>query len=714
MPIVRDLKKRDSRKVLILNKDKKNEQKNELIPDCSQRKIVDVKARNPQNTYVITGSRSEEGKLNLFYKYKNVFNLIVSGFLVVFVINIFSISNQIFNISGAVEADAFTGYDMFLSGGKNAGDANFGGAIQSFEAANKAFEDAQKKIWFLSDESFLSQQGIGNSAYLILESGKLLSEAASYFSQGVSEINEVPILFVQNNSASEEQLNLKKVSLSEKLKSSLGLFNTAMDKVLTAQQNLVKAGTLLLPDKFNTQYELLNEKLDELVAIIDEIKVKIPAILKLLGDRYPHRYLVLLQNNTESRPTGGFIGSYLIIDVNDGYIEKSEFHDIYESDGQLNEYIPAPEEMAELTTNWRMRDSNYSPDFAVSAEKAAWFLEKEEGPGVDSVIAINQSMLEDFFTITGPVDVEGLKSSLTGENYNTLITYIVESKLEGANDPKAVLNRFIPVLQQKLYDKASFKNLFSVIQKGITEKQILAWSNDDQIENLFIEIGISGLIKQTPTDEDYLNVTAINIGGNKSDLYIQPEILHETIINKNGEVLDKLTYTRKHIWSQEVLLEWQKQLEPFGYTDLPEWLQNILGRGNNKSVIKIFLPKGSQIEDVIGLEKNEIHSGMDEKLDKTYLYFTMEVAPQNERVVSILYKLPVKLDLFTAGKYRLTVQKQPGSIINTKLIKRITADTGVKNLRNYPEEAVYTEGKLLEYQTTLATDQNFASLWTLE
>ena len=714
MPIVRDLKRRDSRKILILNKEEKIEQKNKPVTEVAHRKIIDVKAKNQQKDYIIFSIGSENKDKKQSSKYKNFFTIIATGVIVVFIINIFSISNQLFNISNNIEADAFAGYDMFLSGGKNAGDANFGGAIQSFEAANKAFTDAQNKIWFLGDQSLLSMQGIGSSAYSILESGKLLSDAASYFSQGISELNEVPILFVQNNTSASGTTNQNKISLSEKLKSSLNLFNQAFENVKLAQEKLISAGPLLLPDKFKSQFNLLTQKLDELVLIIDEIKVRIPPLLKLLGDRYPHRYLVLLQNNTESRPTGGFIGSYMIIDVNDGYIEKSEFHDVYESDGQLNEFIPAPEEMAELTTNWRMRDSNYSPDFALSAAKAAWFLEKEEGPGVDSVIAINQSFLMDLFAITGPVQIDGLSAPLTGNNYNTVLTYIVEAKLEGANDPKAVLNRFIPVLQKKLYDKASFKNLFSVIQKGISEKQILAWSKDEDIENLFNDIGISGLIKKTQADEDYLNLSAINIGGNKSDLYIQPEILHETMIYKNGEVLDKLTYTRKHTWTPEILLEWQKQLEPFGYSDLPEYLQNILGRGNNKSVIKVFLPKGSEIQDVVGLEKNDIHSGIDENLDKTYIYFTLEVAPQNERKVSILYKLPYKLDLFAADEYRMTVQKQPGSIVATKLIKRIAADPNIKNLRNYPDEVVYTDGKLLEYQTTLSTDQYFASLWSLE
>jgi len=433
----------------------------------------------------------------------------------------------------------------------------------------------------------------------------------------------------------------------------------------------------------------------------------------MLGDRYPHRYLILLQNNTEARPTGGFIGSYIIVDVNDGYITKMDFHDIYDSDGQLNDFVQAPGDISNLTDNWRMRDSNYTYDFALSAAKAAWFLEKEEGPGVDSVIAINQSILEDLLTITGQVEVEGLSAPLTALNYNTVLTYIVESKLEGLENPKAIIQRLIPAMQLKVYDQASFKSLFTLIQQSINEKQILAWSKDDQVQAFFEDIGMSGEVTDTG-DDDYLSMITINIGGNKSDIYMKSELTHETVIEDNGVIKDIVTLNRRHTWNPDIILEWKKQLAVFGYSEISDGVQNILGRANNKSIIKFYMPAGSELLNITGVAIEDVTQGYDEELNKNYIYFISEIPYQEEQEVLFTYQLKNPLDLSVADEYRLTVQKQPGNLDDVKFKKRIIAAPQLLNLRNYPEEIVYNQGEVLEYETTLKTDQHFASLWSLE
>ena len=516
----------------------------------------------------------------------------------------------------------------------------------------------------------------------------------------------IKLEFLQNNAINGDEVKTSN-SLSEKLKSSLNLFELAYNEVLEANEKLKNTPDLVLPND-------LKNRLTQLLDLLDELKKRVPAVLAMLGDRYPHRYLVLFQNNTESRPTGGFIGSFMLIDVNDGYITKADFHDVYAYDGQLNEHIPAPEEIAELTTNWRMRDSNFSPDFSVSAKQAAWFLEKEGGPGVDTVIAINQSLLGDLLSITGPVDVDGLDAQLDASNYNTVLTYIVESKLEGETTPKKILDKVIPQLQQKLSDDAQFKNILAIISKEIQQKNIVAWSKDDNIQHFFNEVGLSAEVAATPDDEDYFSLSSINIGGNKSDLYLQTKIYHETSIKKDGTINNIVTIERTHTWDPSVLLRWRDQLAPFGFTDIPEWIQNILGRGNNKSVLKLYVPEGSELVSTLGIEMDDVTIGYEESIDKGYFYFTNEVAPQNTSRVMLTYKLPYKLDLGVADEYRLTVQKQPGLINDVKFIKQIFSDSRVVNYRTYPEEIMYAKGDTIKYETALIGDQHFASLWGIE
>lgn len=725
MPIMRDVKNRDIKKILSLKKED-----NRLIPE-KPKNVLDLNKKNtkkrqrfaydiaikedrPQSKYLFFANKNGEN-CSSKKSYKELTRMVVAGVIVVFLFNFIHIGNQLFNIASDIEVDAFEGYSSFVEGGKDAMQANFGGAVQYFEAASHAFKEAKSKVWFLGNNGVISsKESLGDSAYSILESGDHISSAASYFAQGVSGLQEIPVLFLENNTNSEKKLPSKPVSITEKLKSSLTLINKALLEVEKAKDKLKKAGPEFLPSSFGEQFTVLSGQLDELVVILNDIQKRIPAILNMLGDRYPHRYLVLLQNNTEARPTGGFIGSYLIVDVNDGYITNVDFHDIYDSDGQLHDYIPAPAELSLFTDNWRMRDSNYSPHFPLSAEKAAWFLEKEEGPGVDSVIAVNQSILEDLLALTGPLDVEGLKAPLTSENYNTVLTYVIESKLEGEENPKDVLNRVIPALQSKIYGKASFKNLFVLIQNEIQKKNILGWSKDEKVQNFFNEVGMSSEMKKDTNSQDYFSLVTVNIGGNKSDMYIDSEILHETVITKSGEVNDVVTYKRKHTWNPNILLEWKDQLEAFGFTDISEGVQNILGRGDNRSIVKLYLPAGTELVDVKGVEKDAVTVGYDPEVNKTYMYFISEVAPQNEHEIILTYRLPFDLDLSVADEYRLNVQKQPGYIHSTAFKKRIISQPNVQNYRNYPEEIVYKSGEALEFETTLTNDLHFGSLWGIE
>src|SRR3989338_4365332 len=50
-------------------------------------------------------------------------------------------------------------------------------------------------------------------------------------------------------------------------------------------------------------------------------------------------YLVLFQNNLEIRPTGGFIGSYGLLTIEDGHVSDFRIFDVYQADGQLKGHV---------------------------------------------------------------------------------------------------------------------------------------------------------------------------------------------------------------------------------------------------------------------------------------------------------------------------------------------------------------------------------------
>ena len=120
------------------------------------------------------------------------------------------------------------------------------------------------------------------------------------------------------------------------------------------------------------------------------------------------RILVLFQNNFELRPTGGFLGSYAMVDLERGVVRNIRVQDIYAPDGQVEGYIEAPPPVKEYlfqSGGWKLRDANWDPNFPDSAKTIAWFFEKGGYDSIDAVVAINFSLVQDVLRVLGPVEL---------------------------------------------------------------------------------------------------------------------------------------------------------------------------------------------------------------------------------------------------------------------------------------------------------------------
>jgi len=92
-------------------------------------------------------------------------------------------------------------------------------------------------------------------------------------------------------------------------------------------------------------------------------------------------FLILFQNNLELRPGGGFIGSFGILKVKDGSVIDFAIHDTGNFDGRIPATILPPYPMKETLhiDSWKLRDSNYSPDFLINAKQAEQFYHMGNG-----------------------------------------------------------------------------------------------------------------------------------------------------------------------------------------------------------------------------------------------------------------------------------------------------------------------------------------------
>jgi hypothetical protein len=443
-----------------------------------------------------------------------------------------------------------------------------------------------------------------------------------------------------------------------------------MDEIQTLLENVDLSGT-----EYASQFSDYKDKLDALTSLLNLwVDVKDP-LLTALGDKTPQTYLVLLQNNDEMRLGGGFIGSFALVTLNDGRLAPIEFHDVYEFDNLYYEDIPVPiPELTGLTTQWRMRDSNYSVDFPTSAEKAAWFLEHEGGPGVDGVIAVNLSAAQAFLEATGDLSIPSLSKPLTAATFPVVLSTLIEAKTFGKTTPKAVLGEVLEAFMQKASNPQTIATLGASAWEQIQKKQLLFYDKNPSVQELFVDLGMDGTVPKLSTLEgDFFLPTFENIGGNKTERYVKTELSHDTEILEDGSMVATVSLTRTHTFDDAAMAWLKKTTRDYGFTAWTGTLEALMGNAANKEAIRLYLPEGARLIDSSGIYRDDVRIFYDADQDISYYYFDQTLQPGESKTVTIQFALPMKMQ-GSFQNYDFTWIKQPG-LKNVTYQESVTAET---------------------------------------
>jgi hypothetical protein len=635
-----------------------------------------------------------------------------SAFLVLLTVNLINIVFQGFHHASNLSSLAQSGLQNIQSATESLGEKRWDLAQDFIQEAEQNFNQIGLNLSPIElYDSQLSSSDFFENAGLVVRAAQSVTKGAGFFLAATDKKEELYTNFklaIQNMKLDSKPKNL---SITEDLKVRYNIFLTGMNEFEKANELFSQVNIGILPSQLREKVTSSSLILTQTLNDLNFIKESFPVFLKFLGERYPHRVLLVLQNSDELRPTGGFIGSYALFDLNNGFLSGFSFHDVYELDNQLFDEVPAPEEIALLTDNWRMRDANYSPDFSISAKKIAWFLEKQNGPGVDSVIAINSSILRDLLEISGPVEINSLNQAITHENYRTVLTFLVESKFSGSNTPKDVIAMLIEKIQQKLTTEDKIGEVFNLLMKKAKQKEIFFYSKDQEIQNLFDKLSITGSIPSLKEKEDFLHVSISSIGGNKSDYFMKQKIRHQSHFTEQGTVLNSIDLERSNLFSRQEETEIRQTLKSFGFDSVPDYLMNILGKGINKAAIKIYVPAGSKLLSTEGIEQNSVATRYDEDLKQTYFYFISEVAPQQIQNIKLNYQLPFEFSLWPVDSYRIFVKKQAGFKTPVDFEKKITSEVPLTNHSFHPQEFAYEDGAWI-FRTNLQNDRLVGGVWS--
>lgn len=610
---------------------------------------------------------------------------------------------------------------------------------RDFQKASFEFNEAYKRFDAISkDMDTLGAIVIESSRFVPfaskLSSGAHLASAGKDISQiGIKISETLSMLDKAKESLGDEKKSgsMSLLSLFQSANNNLKEISTLTDSL---QSNLEKVNIDDIPEDKREKFIELKKQLPAVNETMAEFLDDSRVFADILGGNGPRKYLFLFQNNQEMRATGGFIGTYGVLDIFNGRVRKFFVDGIFNPDGQLQEKVIPPTPIQKISAAWSLHDSNWFPDFPKSAEKASWFYEKTGGPTVDGIITMTPTVMQKLLEVTGPIEMPEYGVTVDKDNFIEKIQYEVEVDYDKElNQPKKVLADLAPKILDKIFNADSFESgskIMKIMLDSLNEKQILIYSKNFEIEKILSQRGWSGEVLDTP--KDYLSVINTNINGYKTDGVVEESIAHQAEIRDDGQIVDTVTITRHHKGGNSQFEWWNKVNADYMRVYVPKGSTLISATGQTRefnSPPLDYKMLGFKKDPQVEMEESQIQTDEEtgtriyEDSGKTVFANWVYVSPQETVEIKYSYLLPFKVEMNSENKpsdaYSLLAQKQSGSL-GSKFNSKVVFPAYLKLLWTYPEEKMSNVAnlaggkKVITVEDDLKTDKFIGAAFSQE
>lgn len=408
----------------------------------------------------------------------------------------------------------------------------------------------------------------------------------------------------------------------------------------------------IFPEFVKKSIENYGNILSTSTTLIDKVWTLTSELPGVLGFDAPKKYLVLFQNNNEIRPTGGFIGSYAVVELESGKITELKIDDIYNPDGQIDTRgiaVTPPKPIGDFLLEDRlyMRNANWDPDFPTSAEVIKNLYYRITGETISGVMVLDLEAVKNLLDVTGPIFLTAYNEEITSDNlyeraqYHSSFAY---------NDGSQQKRQFLTVLGGKLMETLFVQtderapNILNTLLDSLKKRHISLYIPEGMLGNLIKEEGWDGSL--VDTNGDYLQVVNANLGGTKSNYYVKNNISYHIVSKtRDGLLRAELHLNYNHTGTDE---SW-----PGGpYTDY----------------VRVLTQKGARLTDAeikyeSGLGENIYNQIVTDKVGRYSSFETSFVLQPSSKVELVFYyDLPEELSITKDQKnYSLVWQKQAGT-----------------------------------------------------
>jgi hypothetical protein len=309
---------------------------------------------------------------------------------------------------------------------------------------------------------------------------------------------------------------------------------------------------------------------DEAVGSIERGQQLLGALPSFLGAEGERRYFLGVQTPAELRGTGGLIGFWAVLTVDDGRISltSSEVYDANEDvdgapdtgdiqtlRGDEGDAVPTSPEFQErygtAASAWLFADVNLDPDLPTVAPVALDLFAHRTGETLDGMILLDpvgmQTILrgagDDALPLPDDAVAAGAPASIAVEDFVRFATIDLYEVLgvDHSRERKLALRQLGDLAFARVFDGAwDGVSMSRAVGEAAGGRHLQVFSRDEQVQQAFEQVGAAGQLA-VPDGSDLLALTANNVVGGKQDVHVGHEVraditLDAPLVDADGRI----------------------------------------------------------------------------------------------------------------------------------------------------------------------------------
>lgn len=291
-------------------------------------------------------------------------------------------------------------------------------------------------------------------------------------------------------------------------------------------------------DRVQRQLATAGDQADRASALLTEIP-------PLLGANGPKRYFVAVQTPSELRGSGGFMGSFAEIAVDNGRLSLARTGrtaELNQGGTTKGRTLDAPDDFLkryagfDVATTWQ--NVTVSPHFPSDAQVIRSLYPQSGGRPIDAVIAIDPFAIQAILGVVGPIQVPGAAVPLTGENAAEVLLF--DQYRDFADNEQGERVDFLADATRALAERllggaVPIRPLATALQPMVAEKHLMVSAGAAAEQPAFARLGLTGAI--APLRGDFLAVVVQNAGANKIDWFLRRKIDYQATVDPDSGAL---------------------------------------------------------------------------------------------------------------------------------------------------------------------------------